>query len=160
MNKEQIREKCQRTLTYLSQLIKSKHISQEVIAERSGYLSSNVNRVLSGRYMPRLDVLTSIANAAGYDVAFVNQEVNHQPAPEAIVPKFMLAIDFQRNELYILHRQFPSCLIHIKQEIPVRFIVQDLYDDVPNPSDILGMPFVEEAKAFYRTYAENFMDKN
>lgn len=160
MNKEQLLEKRIKTLRYLAELIKSKHITHGEIATRTGYIENNVSRVLSGKYAPTLDVLTSIANAAGYDVAFVNQDVNNQPAPEVIVPKFMLAIDFQRNELYILHRQFPSCLIQIKQEIPVRFIVQDLYDEVPNPSDILGMPFVEEAKAFYRTYAENFMDKN
>lgn len=160
MNNEQIREKCQRMLTYLSQLIKSKRISQEVIAERTGYQSNNVNRVLSGRYMPRLDVLTTIANAAGYDVAFINQEVTQQPAPEIITPKFLLSMDFANSELYILHRQWPSCLIWIKQETPVRFIVQDLYDDIENPSDILAMPFVEEAKAFYRNYAENFLDKN
>lgn len=159
MNNEPIREKCQRTLTYLSLLIKQKRISQELIAERTGYQSNNVNRVLSGRYMPRLDVLTNIANAAGYDVAFINQEVNH-PTPEIITPKFLLSVDFVNNELYILHRQYPSCLMQIKQETPVRFIVQDLYDDVANPGDILGMPFVEEAKAFYRNYAENIMDKN
>lgn len=160
MNNEQIREKCQRTLTYLSQLIKSKRITHNEIAISTGYIESNVSRVLSGRYMPRLDVLATIADAAGYDVAFINQEVNHQPAPETITPKFLLSMDFANSELYILHRQWPSCLIWIKQETPVRFIVQDLYDELENEADIYGMPFVEEAKAFYRNYAENFLDKN
>lgn len=160
MNKEIIVKKRQKTLRYLAQLIDSRHITQNQLAERTGLLQSNISRVLSGKYPPTLDMLTSIANAAGYDVAFVNQDASQQPAPEIIIPKFMLAIDIAHNELYILHRQFPSCLIWIKQETPVRFIVQDLYDEVQNPSDILGMPFVEEAKLFYRTYAEKFLDKN
>ena len=160
MNKEQLTKKRQKTLRYLADLIKSKHITHNEIAISTGYIESNVSRVLSGKYAPTLDVITSIANAAGYDVAFVNQEVNQQPAPETIQPKFLLAMDFANSELYIIHRQWPSCLIWIKQETPVRFIVQDLYDDVENPSDILGMLFVEEAKAFYRNYAENFLDKN
>ena len=160
MNKEQLTKKRQKTLRYLADLIKSKHITHVEIASRTGFIESNVSRVLSGKYAPTLDVLTSIADAAGYDVAFINQEVNHQPAPETITPKFLLSMDFANSELYILHRQWPSCLIWIKQETPVRFIVQDLYDELENEADIYGMPFVEEAKAFYRNYAENFLDKN
>lgn len=160
MNKEQLFQKRQRTLRYLAQLIESKHITQNQLAEATGLLQSNISRVLSGKYTPTLDVLTAIANASGYDVEFINQEVNSQPAPETIQPKFLLSVDFASRELYILHRQWPSCLIWIKQETPVRFIVHDLYDEVENEADILAMPFVEEAKAFYRTNAENILDKN
>lgn len=75
--------------------------------------------------------------------------------------KFLIAIDHKENELYILHREFPACLIHVKQETPLRFIVMDLFDDMENPNDILNMPFVEEAKRFFTDYYnENVLDKN
>lgn len=73
--------------------------------------------------------------------------------------KFLIAIDHEDQELYILHREFPACLIHIRQEIPVRFIVMDLYDDIDDPNEILQMDFVEEAKMFYKNYIES-LDSN
>jgi transcriptional regulator with XRE-family HTH domain len=160
MNKEQLIRKRIKTLRYLSKLIDDRQLTQAQIAEQTGYIQPNISRILSGQYSPSLDILTNIANAAGYDVAFVNQDLNTGPAPEIISPKFMLTLDMKNKELYILHRQWPSCLIWVKQEIPVRFIIQDLYDDVDNPADIIGMPFVEEAKQFFRDNATEFLDKN
>ena len=46
----------------------------------------------------------------------------------AITPKFLLCVDRQKNELYILHRLYPACLIQVIQETPIRFVIQDLYD--------------------------------
>jgi hypothetical protein len=71
-----------------------------------------------------------------------------------IEPKFLLSVDPVKNELYILHRNYPSCLIWVKQEIPARFILLDLYDDVEDVNEILRMPFVQDAKDFYKKYAE------
>ena len=75
-------------------------------------------------------------------------------------PKFLLCIDAQNKELYILHREYPSCLIHVVQDTPVRFVVQDLYDDMDNPNDILNMTFVQEAKDFYSTTALKTLNNN
>jgi len=66
--------------------------------------------------------------------------------------KFLITIDPINEELYILHRQFPACLFWVKQETPVRFIIQDLYDDVENMNEIFNMPFIQEAKDFFRDY--------
>lgn len=74
--------------------------------------------------------------------------------------KFLICPDDENKELYILHREFPACLIWIKQETPVRFVLLDLYDDVENPNDILQMSFVQEAKDFYNKIAANMLDKN
>lgn len=76
------------------------------------------------------------------------------------IKKFLLVVDDDDRELYILHREFPSCLIWVKQETPVRYIVLDLYDDVEDPNTILLMPFVEEAKEFFRKKMEKSLDKN
>lgn len=77
-------------------------------------------------------------------------------------PKFLFSIDPTNRELYILHRQYPSCLIWVKQETPVRFIIQDLYEDMPDDEfDTLPiMPFVQEAKDFFKQYGEAIMGGN
>jgi hypothetical protein len=74
--------------------------------------------------------------------------------------KFLICPDEQENELYILHREFPACLIWVKQVTPVRFVVLDLYDEIENPNDILQMDFVQKAKDFYNNIASNSFDKN
>lgn len=68
--------------------------------------------------------------------------------------KFLMCPDPEAGELYILHREFPACLIWVKQETPARFIVLDLYDDLKDPNDILTMPFVQEAKDFFTDYVK------
>jgi len=70
---------------------------------------------------------------------------------------FLLSVDPINNELYILHRNFPACLIWVKQEIPMRFVIQDLYDEVENNNEILNMPFVQAAKDFFKKYSESIM---
>lgn len=74
--------------------------------------------------------------------------------------KFLMTVDPNNKELYILHRQFPACLLWVKQEIPARFILQDLYDEVKNVDEIIGMPFIQEAKDFYKNYSENIIGGN
>lgn len=74
--------------------------------------------------------------------------------------KFLLSIDPVNKELFILHREYPACLIEVRQETPLRFIVQDLFDDMDDPNEILNMSFVQEAKDFFRDYAANIYPKN
>lgn len=74
--------------------------------------------------------------------------------------KFLLCVDHQKNELYILHREFPACLIQVVQETPLRFVVQDLYDDLEDTNSILTMPFVQEAKDYFNRYVEKGFDLN
>lgn len=76
------------------------------------------------------------------------------------ITKFLLCPDEINKELYILHREFPSCLIWVKQSLPITFIILDLYDDVENESDIVKMDFVVEAKSFFNNHIENTTEKN
>jgi len=160
LNEEHYKQIRKSLMNYLRDLAKDKGVLQETIADKTGFTSNNVSRMLSGRYPPTLDNLIRLADAIGYDVAFVNKYLNEKVPDEYIQPKFMFTVDPVNQELYILHRQFPSCLIHVVQEIPARFVIDDLYDDMDNPNDILNMPFVGEAKAFWRDYGSTLMDKN
>lgn len=74
--------------------------------------------------------------------------------------KFLLCPDEENKELYILHREFPACLIWIKQEAPLTFVIQDLYGEVDDTNDILTMSFVQEVKDFFNRFVENSTDQN
>lgn len=143
----------------LADLAKERNLTHEYIAEKAGFERSNVTRMLSGKYSPSLDNLIKLTDVIGFDIAIVKKFIEINDTTE-LQPKFMLTVDPEKNELYILHRQFPACLIHVVQELPARFIVEDLYDDMENPADILNMPFVEDAKKFWRNYSESILDKN
>lgn len=160
VNEEKYKEARKRLLRYLYELAKERGITQEEIAQKTGFTRNNVSRMLAGRYTPTLDNFIRLAEAIDRDVLIANKMINQELEENEIQPKFMIVVDPHNKELYILHRQYPSCLIHIRQETPVRFIVEDLYDDMENPADILNMKFVEEAKEFYRNYAESFLDTN
>lgn len=73
--------------------------------------------------------------------------------------KFLLAVDRENNDLFILHREFPACLIQIIQTTPVTFRVVDLYDDIAD-HELLKHPFFEEAKTFWREVGNKSLDKN
>jgi transcriptional regulator with XRE-family HTH domain len=144
----------------LAELAQERKLTHQDIADKTGFDRSNVGRMLSGKYSPGLDNLIRLSEVIGYDVAIIKQFININDQDSEIQPKFMFTVDPINNELYILHRQFPSCLIRVIQELPARFIVEDLYDETENPSDILNMPFVEEAKLFWKTYSESLLDLN
>jgi len=79
--------------------------------------------------------------------------------PHTIEPRFLFAPDHVNNQLYILHRQFPACLIQVIQTIPVTFRIVDLYDRIPN-NQLIKHPFLEDAKQFFRNYGEKYFDSN
>lgn len=58
----------------LKEIAKEKNISQEMIAEKTGLLQSNVSRVFSLLYVPRLDTYLKIANAIGINFFFEDKE--------------------------------------------------------------------------------------
>lgn len=69
--------------------------------------------------------------------------------------KFLFAPDHEANELYILHREFPACLIQVIQTTPATFQIVDLYDDIRG-DELLKHPFLEEAKKFWKEQGEKF----
>jgi transcriptional regulator with XRE-family HTH domain len=146
---EKIKIKRFQALQELAHIAKEKGFTQLEIAKKTGFTQNNVSRLLAGRYSPSMDNLIKLADAIGYDVKFANRYLNEPVPNDTIKPKFLLSIDKEQNQLYILHRQFPSCLIRVSNDDPPRFIILDLYDEVDNPADILNMPFVQEAKDFF-----------
>jgi len=159
-NEEKYKELRNRLLSYIKNFAQKNGITQEKIAERTGFSSNNVSRMLQGRYTPTLDNFIRLAESIDHNVELLKSFTPESIENSGILPKFMFTVDPLNNELYILHRQFPACLIHIVQETPVRLIIEDIYDEMGNPADILTMPFIEEAKSFWRSYGQTLTDKN
>ncbi len=58
----------------LREIAREKGIEQKEIAERTGYEPSNISRIFSLRYTPRLDVFLNIAQAIGVNFFFEDKD--------------------------------------------------------------------------------------
>lgn len=58
----------------LKEVADAKGITQQEIAEKTGYTQSNISRIFSLKYSPRLDVFLNIANAVGVNFFFEDKE--------------------------------------------------------------------------------------
>lgn len=58
----------------LKEIAEEKGISQVEIAEMTGYTQSNISRIFSLKYSPRLDVFLNIAKAVGVNFFFEDKE--------------------------------------------------------------------------------------
>lgn len=78
--------------------------------------------------------------------------------------KFLLSIDKEERELYILHREFPRCLIYVEQTVPVNFVVFDLFEDNLSEEDAIKELTKPEFKAqlndFWQSQAFSAEDLN
>lgn len=59
LSKEQSKQVCRN----LANLARSLKLTQEQLAQQTGYQQSNVARLFSGRYSPRLDVIFTLLTA-------------------------------------------------------------------------------------------------
>jgi predicted XRE-type DNA-binding protein len=68
MEKQHI-ENIRRTLMgQIGEHIEKNNISQGQIAEKTGFIQSNISRMLSGKYPPTLDNLIALCNAVGLKI--------------------------------------------------------------------------------------------
>ena len=77
--------------------------------------------------------------------------------------KFLLCVDKEENDLYILHREYPACLIYIeKDKIPVNFIVFDLYEENQDEAVkiLTSERFKTELRVFFISQSQSDTDKN
>jgi transcriptional regulator with XRE-family HTH domain len=155
-----VKQKRLEIVLFLKQQMEEQGITQQQIANETGLHQSNVNRVFSGKYSPELDTLLKISQAIGFDMAAVKHHTPTIDEPDPLQQPFLFSVDPIENELFILHRNFPCCLIKVTQDLPSKFILVELYDDMDNPEDVLAMPFIQEAMIFYKEYASGLMGGN
>ena len=76
------------------------------------------------------------------------------------ISSFLTCIDKENNELYILHRDDPQYLIWIKQEIPMRFILVEYYDQNYSSEEIMAHSSLSEARKYASKILSEGLDKN
>lgn len=58
----------------LKEIAEEKGITQQEIADKTGYKQQNISRIFSLKYSPRLDVFLNIAKAVGVNFFFQDKE--------------------------------------------------------------------------------------
>jgi len=155
MNDEKYIEARKSTMRFIAEEAKSKGISLEFIANKSGFDRPNVSRMLSGKYSPSLDNFFKLASAVG-----IRMEMHAEGSKSSYttynvdMPKFLFAPDHENNQLYILHTHYPACIFQVVQTIPHQLKAITLYAE---EEDLSGI--ITEAEEFYRKYVEK-MDRN
>ena len=71
--------------------------------------------------------------------------------PNFISP-FLISIDTETNEMYVFHRDEPQYLIWVKNEVPMRFILVEYYDDSLTPDYIMSHSSLGQARLFINDF--------
>jgi transcriptional regulator with XRE-family HTH domain len=138
-------------LSFIRKIAKEKGMTEKDIALNSGFIQPNVNRMLSGKYMPSLDNFLKLGEAVGVRIELHSPEV---PSAAKIrnleIPRFMFSPDMQTKQLYIIHTHYPACVIHVIQTIPTSLEVLQNFDNCDDFEDV-----IEDALEFYRNNVMN-----
>jgi hypothetical protein len=77
--------------------------------------------------------------------------------------RFLLSLDKEEKELYILHREFPRCLIYVEQTMPINFVVFDLFEDISDEEAVRHLTdesFKSDLKDFFNSQAFDLKEMN
>lgn len=134
--------------------------TRQELADFLNISAETVKGVESGRFAYNVDLLFRFCAALEIKPFFAPQEeLGAGSLPDPSREKFLLCPDANNNELYILDRHYPACLIQVVQTVPVTFKLVDLYDKI-DESELAVHPFLDEAKSFFRGWAEKNESKN
>jgi len=68
MEGEKFQEETRMLLNKLKEYAYEKGITEQHIADKTGFIQSNVNRLFEGKYMPLLDNFLQLAEVIGYQI--------------------------------------------------------------------------------------------
>lgn len=136
----------------LAQRRKQMGVTQGQLAEHISKPVATIQGIESGKFIAGIDQILQMCAALELETAFVPlEQIRKGTLPDMDgKAKFLFAPDAATNQLYILHRQFPACLIQVIQTTPVALRCVDLYDDIEE-ADLAVHPFWEEVKEFWQT---------
>lgn len=134
---------------------REKNVTQQMIADRTGWHQSHVGRLEAGKFPPTLDSFIRYCEAVGMRLEMhAEGSKSSYTTYNSAMPKFLFAPDHVNNQLYIVHTHYPACIIQVIQTIPHQLKAITLYAEEEDLSEVM-----EEAETFYRTYVEK-MDEN
>lgn len=124
---------------------------QTVLSQITGIKQQNISRLFGLKYSPNLRNYCILMSAIDLK--------NENYVDDLDISKFLVSIDKNNNEMYVLHREDPCYLVHIKQEIPMRFILVESYDaDFQDESLLLHSSMIELKDYIVKLFSdkENF----
>ncbi len=74
MGEERYQEEMRMLLSTLKERAKEKGITEQQIADKTGFIQSNVNRMFAGKYSPLLDNFLELADAVGFHIELKENE--------------------------------------------------------------------------------------
>lgn len=83
MKDEKYTEAGRMLLGFIKSEAKAKGITEQSIADKTGFIQQNVNRMLSGKYMPSLDNFINLAEAVNV-YFFLESKDSKTPSAEAM----------------------------------------------------------------------------
>lgn len=66
--------------------------------------------------------------------------------------RFLLTLNKTEKELYILHREYPRCLIYVEQTTPINFIVVDFFEPNEKQEDVINTLISDAFQQDLRNY--------
>lgn len=137
------------------------HTAQEV-ADFLGITVNTLNGIESGRFAWDVDTNNRLCAALEIKPLFAPLElIGKGSLPEAgIKPKFLFAPDHKAGELYILHREFPACLIQVVQTTPASFKLVDMYEQTDIEEVVVMSDLMDDLETFWKDYGKEISDKN
>ena len=134
-------------LGFLKAQAREKGLTDQDIADRTGFFKTNVIRMFGGKFMPSLDNFLLLGEAIGVNLQLhTGTDVATVTTRNSKTPRFMFAPDQENKELYILHAHYPACLIKVVQTIPATFQIVENYDLSDDYNEVLadGQKFFHE----------------
>lgn len=129
--------------------------SEEALAKYLGLTSNTIRGIETGRFACDIDVLLQLCSSLEIKPFFTPlEEIGKGSIPTNTKPKFLLSPDKETGQLYILHREFPACLIQVIQSVPMTFKIVDLYDEIEE-EELAIHPMLDEAKVFFQSHVNN-----
>ena len=100
-----------------------------------------------------IDILLQVCEALEIKPFFVPLEETKSLRSNGtdLIHPFLFCPDQRNEELFILHRNFPACLIQVVQSQPASFRIIEVYDDIEE-EELIIHPFLQKAKEFYISY--------
>lgn len=76
--------------------------------------------------------------------------------------RFLMCVDSESKELYILHREYPRCLIYVEQTTPINFVVLDYFEENAEEGvkQLIQPSFKQDLKDYFYSQSFNLKDQN
>lgn len=131
--------------------------SLEAAAKHIGITANTLSRIEQGKFHWDIDLHLKLCET--YEIKPFLVPLEMLNPQDKKLPTFLLCPDPKTMQLFILHRNYPACLIEVVQTTPVSFKIVDLYDFCTD-EEIAQSKVYDKVKEFYKAYVEQNQNLN